>query len=221
VSNSIAIVGTASSSYDKAPLDWPGVDIWAVNSIQAHHPEDAPLVDLWFELHHDPDVLHAEWFKWAVENQPRVVMQRPHPKLKNSEAYPLAEAEKYFDGRYFTSSIAYMLAMAIMEKPESIGIYGVDMAEGTEYQHQRPCCEYFIGWARGAGIPVKIPAKSALARAEWPYGYDRRAPGTYREQQQNELAVWRGRAIQYEKMLKGGVRKRNRPKTKRRTRRVA
>jgi hypothetical protein len=220
VSNSIAIVGTASSSYDKATLDWPGVDVWAVNSIHHHHPEHAKFVDLWFELHHEPEILHAEWFKWAIEHQPRVMMQRPHRELENSEAYPLAEVEKYFGHRYFTSSVAYMLALAIMQEPESIGIYGIDMAEGTEYQHQRPCCEYFVGWARGAGIQVKIPKNSALVKAEWPYGYDRRAPGTYREQQQNELAVWRGKAIQYEKMLRSGMVRPKRHKSKR-TRRVA
>ena len=45
-----------------------------------------------------------------------------------------------------------MLAMAIEQKPEAIGIWGVDMSADEEYSHQRPGCHYFIQRAQELGI---------------------------------------------------------------------
>lgn len=212
----IALVGTASSSFDKVPWGWPGVDIWCVNSIYKHYTKFCPMVELFWDIHTDPEELHPAWYKWALETQPRVMLQKVDPRLTNSEAFPRQTAISRFGGEYFTSSVAYMMALAIMNEPKSIGIYGIDMAEGTEYQHQRPCVEYFIGIARGMGIPVKIPKNSALLKANWPYGYDPRAPGTYKEQQQNELAIERAKAIHFEKIASGRLTQKSQKQTARR-----
>src|SRR5204862_1461795 len=86
-----------------------------------------------------------------------------------------------------TSSIGYMLAMAIAEgrdadfKPLNedavswIGLYGIDLASDTEYGEQRPNAEYFIGLGRGLGITVEIAEGSALLRADHVYGFETRA----------------------------------------------
>jgi hypothetical protein len=65
-----------------------------------------------------------------------------------------------------------MLAMAMDEGYKEIHLYGVDMANGSEYQDQRPSCEYFIGLARGAGIIVAIPSTSDLLKTPILYGYE-------------------------------------------------
>ena len=63
---------------------------------------------------------------------------------------------------YLESSIAYMMALAILEKVDRIGIWGVDLHCESEYVYQRPNLEYLIGLARGKGIKVFIPPQSAL-----------------------------------------------------------
>jgi hypothetical protein len=77
---------------------------------------------------------------------------------------------------YFTNSISYMIALAIYEKYEEIGIYGVDMATGGfdtpngEYAHQRPSCEYYIGIAVGRNIKVTVPSSADLLKTRFLYG---------------------------------------------------
>jgi len=65
-----------------------------------------------------------------------------------------------------------MIALAVLLKYEEIHIYGVNMAQDQEYQHQRPSCEFFIGWARGAGIKIHLPHEADLCRSWMLYGYD-------------------------------------------------
>jgi len=198
----VAIVGTATSSFDMAPWKNHAIEMWATTSICRHFPERAPRVDLWFEMHPEEifEKAHRDWWDWALEKQPRVMMQDVHPRLSLSEKYPLEEMVSRF-GRYFTSSIAYMLALAIDRRAASIDIYGVDMQAGHEYHHQRPCCEYLIGQARGLGIEVFVPEYSALVKADALYGYERMQAETPNEALMDQLAEYRARAIHYEKQL--------------------
>lgn len=74
------------------------------------------------------------------------------------------------DGRFspfmFTSSIAYMLAKAIVdceaEGIKQIGIWGVMQASETEYSYQRPGIQYFIWEAAKRGIKVIANRESCL-----------------------------------------------------------
>jgi hypothetical protein len=76
---------------------------------------------------------------------------------------------------YLESSIAYMVAQALLElKPvDRIAIFGVDLHCESEYAYQRPNLEYLIGLARGKGIKVYIPPQSALCSHAHgvPYGF--------------------------------------------------
>ena len=74
-------------------------------------------------------------------------------------------------GSYFTSTPAYMLALAIHEGFREIHIYGIDSLTGTGYEDQRSGIEYFIGIARGREIEVYIPKESHLLKASRLYGY--------------------------------------------------
>jgi hypothetical protein len=95
--------------------------------------------------------------------------------------YPVFDILKYFQPfAYFNNSISWMLALAIAEGFEEIGIYGVDMAldgvTGAEYNHQRPSCEYFLGIAWGRGIRVHLPETSELLKCAYLYGFDNVMP---------------------------------------------
>jgi hypothetical protein len=65
-----------------------------------------------------------------------------------------------------------MIAMAIYEGFDVIGIWGVDMAVQGEYEAQKPSCEYFIGWALGKGIEVILPPESDLLFSPFLYGFE-------------------------------------------------
>lgn len=91
-------------------------------------------------------------------------------EIAGSVAYPIKKITARF-GTYLTNSISYMLALAIYERVDEIHLYGIDMAREHEHAWERPSIEYFLGWARGAGITVVIPDSSDLLKCIGLYGY--------------------------------------------------
>lgn len=166
----IAILGSAVSSIALAPYTDRSWEIWACSPAN----QKLPRVDVWFELHNVELKKReglTEWMEW-LSKQPIVYMQKgPSPEFPTAREYPLrAMVEKY--GPYlWTSQIAYMIAAAIEQKPDSIAIYGVDMAATSEYNQQRLACQMFIQIARQNGINVIVPAESDLLEPPPLYGY--------------------------------------------------
>ena len=178
----VAIVGFAASSCLDAPFNDPTYSIWGMNQLYRH----IPRADRMFEIHENyyeyvvEGTDHCGWLRTA---QIPVYMTRHWPEFPSSVRFPLEKMVKKF-GKYFTSSIAYMLALAIVEGFEQIDLYGVDLSVGTEYFHQRPCVEMLIGYANASGIMVGIPTASALLKSTHLYGYDKEstALGLVREE---------------------------------------
>ena len=138
----IAVLGSAASSIGLAPIWDPGWEIWACSPAN----KGIARCDVWFELHNPEVKLQeglAEWLEY-LKKQPKVYMQAALPDYPGSIEYPLAYMIEKWGPFYWTSQISFMLAMAIEEKPDGIGIYGVDMAANSEYNQQRLACQYFI-----------------------------------------------------------------------------
>ena len=182
----IAILGSAPSSLSLAPYDDKS---WAMWGTSPGVFGVAPRTDVWFEIHrfHEAEpgrntVPTAKpWFSSEytafLRNYPGpVFMSRLIPSIPNSIVYPFeAILEKY--GRYFfTSSIAWMLALAIESKPKAIGLWGVDMAASEEYSYQRPGCQHFIALAQSMGIEVYLPEESDLMQPPSMYGISEQNP---------------------------------------------
>lgn len=166
----VAIVGTAPSSRTLAPFDDPTWEIWVIKLYNA-----VPRWDRWYEIH-DLESGKARWPKdytafLQTDHGKPVYMQETSPEIPNSVRFPREEIIKVF-GRYFTNSIAWMIAHAMVEGVDEIGLFGVDMAQDTEYRYQRPCCEYYIGLAVGRGITVHIPPQSDLLKSQKLYAMD-------------------------------------------------
>lgn len=58
-----------------------------------------------------------------------------------------------------------------------LGIFGIDMIVGTEYEVQKACVEFWMGVAEGRGIKFSVPPECALLKQQYRYGYERE-PGT-------------------------------------------
>lgn len=122
---------------------------------------------------------HCTGGTYTPKTSPKIVyMQKEHDDIPNSVKIPLDTINHWFDypGRphqdepYFTSSLSYMLGMAILLGFEEILLVGFEMGNQTEYHYQRANAEYMIGFARGRGINVVVPDTSALLKGEL-YGY--------------------------------------------------
>lgn len=139
---------------------------------------DKPF-DRWYQLH-DIDEHHKddrdEHIGWLRGSKLPIVMWPEHiekygDEIPNAVPYPKTEVLAMF-GKYFTNTVSWMIAHALYEGRKNVGVFGVDMAQDSEYGHQRPSCEYFVGWARGMGVNVHIPDTSDLLKAPFLYGVE-------------------------------------------------
>lgn len=190
--NKVAIVGFADSR-DEAPYPDNTWDIWGLNSLW----ECLPRWDLWFEIH-DRDIFawHTNkeiGYGLTREGKPYaeglaklgvpIMMTQAYPEIPNSIAYPIdLMAKKYggcFQGpigaegfKYWTNSVSFMIAQAIDYGYPTIGVWGVDMATASEYNSQRPSCEFFLGVAAGLGRKIMLPATCDLLKTRFIYGFE-------------------------------------------------
>ncbi len=144
----IGILGSAPS-FHQAPFSDPSWDLWACNI------GDVPRWDRWFDLHDDASIDTYLGHREFLTTQAKPVYTR--------QTYPLAAMAAKYGTWFFTSTIAYMLAMALEEGPEEIGLWGVDMADGTEWGGQKAGCRFFIQTARMQGIKVTMPDGCEIA----------------------------------------------------------
>lgn len=167
----IAICGLATSSMHDAPA--VGTTNWEVWQLAwSHIPADRL-----FEPHvlseidrydaHLEGRLRGQYREGLRGLDMPIYMKEAYPEFPSAVRYPIEDVITTIGVDYFTSSIAYMAALAIHEHRigravRKIGIWGVDLCADGEYQYQRPCVEYLIGLARGMGIQVFVPKNSTL-----------------------------------------------------------
>jgi hypothetical protein len=171
----LAIVGKAPASILRTPFDDESYEIWSLSD----NYRQLKRWDRWFEIH---DVefhrqLHPEHWEFLTTNHGKpLYLLEPHRDIPHALAFPKAAIFERFPQpefhRYFTNSISWFIAMALVEGFEHIGLYGVDMAQHEEYAQQRPSCEYWIGVANGLGVTVEIPEESDLMKSSKLYGYE-------------------------------------------------
>ena len=183
----VAIIGFADS-WPMAPYHNPDWEIWGLSQFY-NLSKGNPKVDLaklaaegrllWFDPHsrydleNDPNIVgrDPEHLKKLAGLGCPVYMHQHWDDIPMSVEYPKQRVLDHF-GRYFTNSISYMIALAILEGFREIGLYGVNMAQDGEHAFQRPSCEFFLGWARGLGIELHIPPQSDLLSTPYLYGYE-------------------------------------------------
>ena len=127
---------------------------------------------------------HLDWLKSNPWDIP-IYMQYWHELVPKSVDYPLHEVvQEFFKDfrrgdakvKYFTSTFAYMMGIALLEKFERIEIYGFEMADDIEYVKQKACGEFWIGMALGRGVEVYTPSSCQILYSDL-YGGDEQGAG--------------------------------------------
>lgn len=194
----VAIVGFAPSSMHLAPFLDDSWEIWTLNNIYTAF--DLPRWDRWFELHPNfreyapfQDVRmdatsivrgdsrpatrkldHLEWLKAQTPDKP-IYFLKDEPDIPAAVRYPI-EAIKEWCAKeefatYFSNSISYMIALALMDGYKTVGVWGVDMAAGGEYSLERPSVEYWLAAVKACGAKLVLPKETELLKARL-YGYE-------------------------------------------------
>jgi len=158
------VIGQADSRKD-APFDDKSWEIWGL-------PWDTKLrrVDRLFDMYdHQVMVPDKSYLKKAEKSG--VVLYMREPICRRSKKFPLDEIiEAYFDD--FSCTLCYMVALAIYEGVDEIGLWGIDMEKMGEYETQRPAMYRWLGLAQGLGIKITIPPASPRLKPLYQYGRD-------------------------------------------------
>jgi hypothetical protein len=177
----VAIVGAEPLTRDDAPFDNHEYEIWAISNwanadwmkrcdqvIEIHKPE------VYKDHPNDPS-----YWGWLQNTDIPVVMQSPDPDIKNSCYYPLGEIREMLSGFWvkgkpaqaLNSSIAYAIALAVLQNYSVIDVYGVEMSNSSEYRSQQPIFAFWIGFAAGKGIKLNVNCTQDLF-VQPLYGYE-------------------------------------------------
>lgn len=195
----IALLGSAPASLGLAPFGDPTFQIWGCSpGIYARMPR----CDEFFELHRKetgvigkPETqktwFSPEYVAW-IGMQKRVwvapkALESWLPIWPRADAYPIEEMTQKWGNAFWTSSLAYMAAMAIDQimlarskgdpGPHVLAFFGVDMSADSEvYSQQKAGCHFFIQMAHLMGIEVYIPPESDLLRPTPRYALDESEP---------------------------------------------
>ncbi len=184
--NKVAIVGFAPSSMTdvRTMFDDPDLEIWSLNQLYMAFPDIVERTTRWFQIHHrtsyDQTILrdhsHHQWM--AKQEKFPIYTQEQNSDVPMSIRFPKETIMGVF-GNYWTNSISWEIALAIYEGFEKIYLFGIDMAQDSEYSFERPSVEFFLGWACGVTGDknrIVIPEKSDILKTLWIYPYDDSAP---------------------------------------------
>jgi hypothetical protein len=135
-----------------------------------------PRFDAWFEVHGtnllwpENSSYAAGYIQWMKGLQCPLYMQ-DQQLCPNAQILPLQTLLQEFGPYFFTSSFAYMQAMAILVGASEIAMYGIDMASRDEYIIQRPGAYWFLYQAAIRGCKMWAPYESDIMQPPPLYGY--------------------------------------------------
>lgn len=169
----IAIIGTAPQ-WQLAPFENPDWEIWGIYGVACAGRRLSRL----YELHDAAIILDmaakqypdGRYFDVAKSMGANYITKDPFAQCPDATRFDFKDKiDRY--GPYFASSASWLIADAIDEGADEIGIWGVNMSSDGEYAHQKPSCSYLLGYAKAKGIKVTIPSSSELLAITHQYGY--------------------------------------------------
>jgi hypothetical protein len=101
--------------------------------------------------------------KWYKEQTKPIYFAKHQEDIPASIPFPRIQIQEFFGKpgkpfRYFTCSLSWLIAFAIMEGFERIELWGVEIAKRKPaYAWERPCTFYWIVEAQRRGIDVWWP----------------------------------------------------------------
>ncbi len=200
MSKQIALIGSAPG-YERAPWHDPAWEIWALNkSYTFLEPAQIGCVTRWFELHQNTALTQQRrptnhWLNLAALDIPVYTFTRL-PHIKNQVLFPLDVIEQAMPRAYFACTFAYQIALALFEGATTIGLYGAALIGQREALVERPCVEWWLGYAEGKGVTILVDhdEREGVLRHDGRYAHDdqqeRLSTFQYVLQHQRGVADW-------------------------------
>lgn len=200
----VALVGFASNTLHLVPWFDPEFEIWGMNQ---GHMNFQRRADRWMEMHlpeATQDMRDPNYDQFLKNCPVPLYMIRVMDEYPNSVRFPIEEAIRVSGGRdYFTSTVAFMMALALMEGFTEVHLYGINLAIGDEWFYEKACAEFWIGYLEGHGIKVHVPSASSLMKQHRRYGYsiDARPAQSLKLLLQARVNAYRSQAEQFQSNL--------------------
>lgn len=122
-----------------------------------------PRCDLVFQMHLECD--WGDYGKMWMENNTEipVMMRELRQDIPMSVQYPFEKVFEMLEGvivkgeplQYFTSTIAWAIALAVLQKRPRVQVIGIELKE-AEYIKQKDCFTFWVGFAAGRGTKLEI-----------------------------------------------------------------
>lgn len=165
----VRIYGTARN-LSFAPSRDEGTEVWCANAPRTVSDRLKRNVGgewtRWFNLHSKAHILGTypsgwHFYQHGAVGRP-IYMLKAHEEIATSVAFPGAAIQQAFavDGRlirYFTCSVCWLIAFAILEGFERIELWGFELRDtkpGSAFAWERPCVAYWIQQARDRGVDI-------------------------------------------------------------------
>lgn len=161
------IILAQGPSWYQVPDEVPeGTEIWGSNVIYRDYP-NADRIFFGHDVrgHFFEDDIDL-WNNLNAYGAP-IYTLGPYARLKHSARIPVLEIIETWKTGFFLTTIAYMVATAILQEPKSIDFYGVDMrpdAGNESYGNEKGGVEFWLGIAMGKGIPFKNTLESYILK---------------------------------------------------------
>ena len=231
----VTIVGAAATTRDKVDWDVKNCEYWTLNEFATGRFDFIKHCDRLFQVHpkwsysratnhNDPDY----WAWLQKDREYPVYLIEPDAEVPNSLVYPVQAVCDFFGMTpdklqppkaevltasqkfYTTSTLPFMIALALLEGFTEIRILGFEMGSATEYAHQKGSAEFWLGiaWAT-PGVTVKMPTSSLLLgnnARQYGIEYDVEVSRQYFEIRQNDLEQLRDQQLALANSYVGEVR---------------
>lgn len=171
----LAVIGsTAASRF--APWHDPS---WTIATHTCSRKQCGREPDWYFDLHR-PECFktqrkawNPEYYTWLQNLQTPIFMQQAWPEIPMAVAYPLDRILSEFRG-YLTNHVAFMIALAMTEGVTTLGVFGCEYQNGSEYAKQRGSLEYWLGRFEQWGGKLVLPHRDSalLSFPRGLYGYE-------------------------------------------------
>ncbi len=79
-----------------------------------------------------------------------------YEEIPLSTPFPIKACVKEFGMPYFSNTIGFMMAYALLQGAKEIDLFGINQASSSEYFYEKSSVEYWLGIAVGRGVRVTI-----------------------------------------------------------------
>jgi hypothetical protein len=165
--DAIRVVGKGPSWYTE-PNTWNrvelvDVEVWGVGSVYRTHRN----LDRIFILHDlRQEIIFED--RDTIDNlkATKAVVYSNVGYEGICKAFPIDKVLAHYSRHYFTNTVSWMLALAIMLHPEEITLHGIDYLNALQYVSEKACVEYWLGFAEARGIHVELQEGANLLTTE-------------------------------------------------------